>query len=894
MIDLYFSGGFHPSHDGHPWRADARKGSMRFARRLIRSTLALGFMVAGLPLAMADTQNYYQQHIQPIFNGRCVQCHSCYNAPCQLNLTSTEGLNRGMVKDFDVYNSKRIRAEEPSRLGIDRKSPAEWQNFSRDHRFRPVTGKDPLLLTLVEHKAAHAGLAVDDLNDTKNQQAENSRVCPDNSRDLAKHLKSRPSAGMPYGLPPLNEEELAAIREWHAQGAPRPEMDKSIPKEELAEARRVEAFFNAFTSGPEAQAKKQSLVSRYLYEHLFLAHIYLKPDGKNFYRLVRSRNACEAGVNEIATRRPWNDTEEKFFYCLQRLDETLMHKTHIVYSVDEQKLARWHELFLKPEWNVTWAKQQWSLSRLWSTPKGWPVDVAPRSDEEGSNPLLVFRDMPVRSRYQFLLDDAQYQVMTFIRGPVCKGNTAVNSIDEQFYVFFLDPNSDLMVRNEEFARAAIPLHLLPAHKGSEQVGGVIVGRKIRETREKYRALRDTYYGKEFPQGYGTEDIWRGNANAGLTVFRHYDSSAVVKGLVGATSKTAYVLDYSLLERLVYVLVTGFDVYGDVGHQLHTRLYMSYIRMEAEENFLSLLPPSVREPMRKSWYIESNGVTEKIGRAVNTVLLRDKDKIGRKFPLLGLEKPTRVSLPALDQNAFYGYDGNGQETVLRKYRRALVKQLKDRLGEVLVANGSVDLNPDKALTSGGAAIGEVSNAREFEEEFAKLTDVKGMNAPWVLHMPSLAYVLVEGAGGPEIYTVVRNKEHFNIAWIFGETGRRNHAADSITLYKGVMGSYPNHFFVIKANQGRKFLQKMREIHDDASYDAWIQEFGNPRDSVKFWANSDRLHQVFKQKYPVEYGAFDYNRYGVDYRFHKDGDEADALNSDLSTDLTDMIKDSSEEK
>ncbi len=67
----------------------------------------------------------------------------------------------------------------------------------------------------------------------------------------------------------------------------------------------------------------------------------------------------------------------------------------------------------------------------------WEADVVPRADKHASNPFLTFKDIPVKARYQFLLDDAQYHVMTFIKGPVCKGQTALNSIDEQFYVHVL-------------------------------------------------------------------------------------------------------------------------------------------------------------------------------------------------------------------------------------------------------------------------------------------------------------------------------------------------------------------------------------------------------------------------------------------------------------------------
>ena len=68
-------------------------------------------------------------------------------------------------------------------------------------------------------------------------------------------------------------------------------------------------------------------------------------------------------------------------------------------------------------------------------------------------------------------------------------------------------------------------------------------------------------------------VWDGdgrNPNAALTVFRHFDSASVVKGMVGEPPKTAWVIGYPLLERIYYLLVAGYDVYGNAGHQLNSR------------------------------------------------------------------------------------------------------------------------------------------------------------------------------------------------------------------------------------------------------------------------------------------------------------------------------------
>ena len=102
-------------------------------------------------------------------------------------------------------------------------------------------------------------------------------------------------------------------------------------------------------------------------------------------------------------------------------------------------------------------------------------------------------------------------------------------------------------------------------------------------------------------------IWsgKGNPNASLTVFRHYDSASVLKGFIGPTPKTAWLITYPLLERIHYLLVAGFDVYGNVAHQLKTRLYMDFLRMEAESNFISLLPKEQRKSVHEYWYRDTS-------------------------------------------------------------------------------------------------------------------------------------------------------------------------------------------------------------------------------------------------------------------------------------------------
>ena len=60
----------------------------------------------------------YRNDVQPILERRCVVCHGCYDAPCQLKLGAWEGIARGTSKQ-PVYDAERMSEAPPSRLFVD-------------------------------------------------------------------------------------------------------------------------------------------------------------------------------------------------------------------------------------------------------------------------------------------------------------------------------------------------------------------------------------------------------------------------------------------------------------------------------------------------------------------------------------------------------------------------------------------------------------------------------------------------------------------------------------------------------------------------------------------------------------------------------------------------------
>jgi hypothetical protein len=783
----------------------------------LRMYFVLAAMLAPLAIGIgsADSQpapatDDYTARIQPIFDSRCIACHSCYNAPCQLNLQSYSGLARGANK-LNVYDRSRLKSVAPSRLDIDGRSVSDWR--AKDF-FDVVGGTDPartLLMQLLGLRARHPAAQ-------PKTPVEENNFCPTGSDQDALVAQSKPELGMPYGLPPLSQTEMGTLSEWIARGAPGPSNASlasrhEVPSQLQTQVRAWEAFLN----GPTPREK---LMARYLYEHLFLAHLHFTSDTASeppaFFRLVRSRTLCEAGVDEIATRRPNDDPgPADFHYCLSRFDGSIVDKTHIPYDLSPQKLERIRRTFLEPQWDV----------------KSLPG----YSEETAGNPFATFADIPPRARYQFLLDDAEYEISTFIKGPVCNGSVAVNSIQAQFFVLFLRPDADSMVMSAQDARQAEDMLMLPGVWGSDVPisDSVPFLRQLIAHREAYRKLRADDARKLRPAGYTIEDIWNGdgsNPDALLTVFRHFDTAVVTQGAAGDLSKTVFVLDYPLLERLVYNLVVNYDVFGNVGHQALTRLYMDMIRMEAEELFLAFLPPSQRAALRKSWYR---------GGPLTDLKLR------YVFPLVNSSAPTGV---------VYRNEANAKaELVERVINEHLPPQVRGRPDAL---NWKVLRLPQGA--------GEAPKLTAPEQALRRIASIKAASAtPFARFLPDLSVVLVrDDDGRARLYSIVHNREHANVSWILGESERFAPQEDSLTVRAGVLGGYPNMFFVVPETEADLFSSAVARLKSAADYERLVDSFGIRRSNERFWSVYDAINTAHLAGDPARSGTLDLTRYALE--------------------------------
>lgn len=201
---------------------------------------ALCLLVAALLSTPAPAQDAsqaapdYRSQIKPLLAARCVACHACFDAPCQLNLTSFEGIDRGASK-AKVYQGARLREADPTRLGLDAQSTAEWRNKGF---FSATTGVDAKsgaarpggvmldLLTLKKRspEPADAGPLGQgyDLGINRGQQ------CP-TPEQSSRHARHFPKGGMPYGLPPVSDAEFSLLARWLTGGTPDSPPSRCLP-----------------------------------------------------------------------------------------------------------------------------------------------------------------------------------------------------------------------------------------------------------------------------------------------------------------------------------------------------------------------------------------------------------------------------------------------------------------------------------------------------------------------------------------------------------------------------------------------------------------------------------------------------------------------------------------
>ena len=759
--------------------------------------------VERIPTSMLD----YWSDVQPILEKRCIVCHACYDAPCQAKLTAPEGITRG-ANPANPYDIDRWTNAAPSRLFEDAQTDKQW----RRRGFHSILSHNVMVETSSHQTAANNNqispvpvflskspmfqlLAMKTVDDAlyQNQQLDSGDYSLDLNReascpsgdDIVEYMDNKPKWGMPYALPPVPNDEQSSLLRWLAEGAlftARPSLAQPL----IAEIEKWELFLNV-------ASLKNQLVNRYLYEHLYLAHLYFSDiQEKQFFKLVRSSTPPGEPVTLITTRRPFDDPgTDTVYYRLVREKESIAAKSHLPYALNNQRLAFWKSLFHKSSFNVSYL----------------PDYKAP----DTSNPFITFKQIPSQLRYRFLLDEARFTIMNYIKGSVCRGPVALNVIRDHFWVLFEKPKTINANKENQFLAEHYKSLELPSIYGSLS-NMPIAWLKYSRKGKQYLEAKNTLQKEELDNGsaLSLDYLWDGNGtndNAALTVFRNFDSATIEKGLIGNEPETIWVIDYALLERIHYLLVAGYDVYGNLNHQLLTRLHMDFLRMEGENNFLNLLPFESRGLLRNRWYRETdNNITQYIN--------------GSSF-----ENPHE---PAIQYNS-------------TQHKSELLSKVKQKLSSVLSQKYSL-AGVDQSL----------------QDALITLTGLSGRR---VQYLPELSYInIVSDKGKNSYFSLLKNNAHANVSSIKDEANRLLPDESTVTVANGILGAYPNALLRVKDHEFENFVARLMSVNSEQDFSALMDHFGVRRTHPDFWQISDQLHAFFQQQDSIDYGALDYMRLG----------------------------------
>ncbi|MFL1504853.1 fatty acid cis/trans isomerase [Pseudomonas sp. S191] len=764
--------------------------SLRLIVSAVLALIASTAQADALPVNSPAPAISYTRDVQPIFTEKCVACHACYDSACQLNLGSAEGAARGASKT-PVYDGERSQAAPTTRLFYDAFGKQAWQQKG--------------FYSVLDAQGSQAALMAHMLELGHNAPLQPNAKLPDeivlglNRENLCAmpgefnaYAGSHPKEGMPLAVTGLTDQQYQTLQRWLASGAPIDEQGLAPSAKEALQVQQWENLFNQ----PGA---RESLVARWLYEHLYLAHIYFENgEPGHFFQWVRSRTPSGQPIDLIATRRPNDDPGTQVYYRLWPVQGVIVHKTHITYPFSAAKMARIKALFYAGDWQVN------------ALPGYGPGRRA--------NPFETFEAIPAKARYQFMLDNAEYFVRTFIRGPVCRGQIATDVIRDNFWALFQDPDHDLYITDARYRGQATPLLAMPGQ--NDDVGSVLsLWLAYRDKRNQYEALRRDSYADLPPPSWSS--LWAGNDNALLSIFRHFDSASVNKGLIGEVPQTMWLFDYPLLERTYYQLAVNFDVFGNVSHQAQTRLYFDLIRNGAEQNFLRLMPADTRDDFMDDWYQNSG-----------------KLKLWLDYEAIDDDKPSGLHLDEKDPK-------------------------RDFANQLLTRYGNLNASPDPINRCTGAYCsrdGIDPALQDAEQALSRLTSRPAAGLKVIDQLPEATMLRVETANGQRVfYSLLRNRAHSNVAFLLGEAYRYQPGLDTLTVYPGVLSSYPNFMFNIPAQQVPEFVAAMENAKDAKRFEKIVDRWGIRRSHPQFWQYFHDLSQYIRETTPVEEGVLDMNRY-----------------------------------
>ncbi len=378
-----------------------------------------------------DAKDNFLDKVQPVLTTRCVACHGCYEAPCQLNLQSYDGVVRG-YNPIPIFSSSRVDYTVPTRMEDPPKGflpiLSNKATFDKSLLFR--------FLDQANKNNSEGMLQTDELAKIQTDYIENDkRSCIATRDQFVDHFnrenkynvitfedfvaKSR-FVGMPYGLTRLQDSDHAKLVSWLQTGALGPTLNSQRLLETPTNPAPIIDWENFFNQN-SAQSRQ---TSRYIFEHAFSALIHFDENPGEYFDLVRSKTKT-GPIVRIVTELPTQDPKGPVYYRFKKVTRAIAQKTTNVWHLNKKVLVHFDQMFLKSDWKVR----------------------IPEPDYTTTNIFAYFAAIPATIRAKFMQENSRLVVGAMVQGTVCIGSTATYAIADHFWGWFLKPEMDPSVQN---------------------------------------------------------------------------------------------------------------------------------------------------------------------------------------------------------------------------------------------------------------------------------------------------------------------------------------------------------------------------------------------------------------------------------------------------------------
>jgi hypothetical protein len=772
--------------------------------------------VRGEPFAsIYKEDDLYLSKVQPILDKRCAVCHSCFEAPCQLKLTSPEMLVRGATKHlsnggvFAVPRTDLMLTLKEQRAGgffsiLEGAADSIFVNVLTAGRenSRMSTAPDSLTKPLIEKYIAPKD-----------------RQCVANAEAFRKIPTSeRKRLGMPYFMAPLTDEEYSVLVNWASSGAQMPSvatMKRLAQPKDSAVVQDWEEFFNT----PTWKAK---WTSRFLYEHLFTGHFYFDQSPGEYYQIVRSRSAAPFDISEIASERPFSmekGLENKFYYRFRKVASTILHKQNFVYHVKADTMAELKNWF----WNSNWLYSQESKPFSFDEP----------------NPFHAFSHIPANARYRWLLKNARMILDMDMRSDNCHGNGATGPLHENFLIFFIKPESDVAVRYPEFFEEA-KTHLDMANVGaSNGTTNLAMNFSFKKQQIEYGKIKRKYQNALLPNGLTFDDVWDGEnetETAFFTLMRHEGTVSIHNGAWGPMQRVSLLFDYVTFERMYYNCVGLSSLFDNINDKIGTVLYLRDVGRELEEQFLSLIPDEARQKIRNDWIQGAGAKSSNLYDATSFALPYNYKQMTKFGNYYDRNSPYYSTLFALLTQS-----GRFTEKSVSKYFYPT----------------SVDSDEMKKLKEATKILSQKSNAASID----------GSPGNPAHHFPTVSYIMIKNSDGSNhYYTVVVSRFYEYINYLpLTPPGRYNHGRDPkrdyMAIFPGLHANYPGKTYVADEKHFQLLVDELKAVKSESDYADFDRNWGLQKMSSQFWSTMDQIQQDFIKTDVIHNGLLDLSEYGM---------------------------------